>query len=142
MRVAQVTALVVALFSLFSALRAAEKPALKVGQAWSIDAGRFGKDATLIVCKIEEVEKIGRVVHVAIKDIELKTPHGTQTLLPHLPFAEKTIFENVGDLKAASIALPDFSPGYEQWKQAKGGAFTITPREAMEFVERTLNQSR
>lgn len=142
MRVARVTTLVVALVSLFSGLHAAQRPALEAGQAWSIDAGRFGKNATLIVCKIEEVEKIGRVVHVAIKDIELKTQHGTQTLLPHLPFAEKTILENVGDLKAGSVALPDFSPGYEQWKQAKGGAFTITPREAIEFVERTLNQSR
>ena len=115
--------------------------ALKVGQEWSFTGRPTDPAPTLIIDRIEDVPKVGEVVHVSVRGVHIRNPNvagGISTELQHLPFARSALENSLVKLLKDSVALPDFEPGYEAWKRAKGGAFSISVREALDYVEHTL----
>ncbi len=117
--------------------------ALKVGQEWEF-AGRPGDPhPTLVIVRIESLPKVGEVVHVSIRGVRIKNPRapgGYSEDVAHMPFGRAALERSLTRLAHDSVALPAFEDGYEQWKQARGGAFSIAVREALDFVEGTLRQ--
>jgi len=55
-----------------------------------------------------------------------------------MPFARSALERSITKLLHDSVALPDYEEGYQRWKNAQGGAYTITVREALDVIERTL----
>jgi hypothetical protein len=117
--------------------------ALKVGQEWEF-AGRPGDPhPTLVIVRIESLPKVGEVVHVSIRGVRIKNPRapgGYSEDVAHMPFGRAALEGSLTRLAHDSVALPAFQDGYKQWKQARGGAFSIAVREALDFVEGTLRQ--
>ena len=114
---------------------------LKVGQEWSFAGRPTDPSPTLVIDRIEEVPNVGEVVHVSVQGVHIRNPNvagGISTELPHLPFSRTALENSLVKLLHDSVALPDYEAGYQAWKSAKGGAFSISVREALDYVERTL----
>jgi hypothetical protein len=120
---------------------AAGERAFRAGQEWGF-AGRPGDPKpTLVVVKVEALPEIGEVVHVSVRGVRIRNPRapeGYVDALPHLPFSPDALRRSVTSLVADSVTLPSFEQGYDQWRRAKGGAFTISVREALDLAEQTL----
>lgn len=112
------------------------------GQAWSY-VHRPGDDGSYcVVLAVEPVDgPAGVFVHLAVERVWLPTsPEAASRLtrIAHLPVT-RTAFENsVLGLRHASVPIPDFGASYEQWRAARGGAFTISIGAAVESVETTI----
>lgn len=117
----------------------------KVGQVWSYKTRPAEKDSTFVVLKVEAHPKVGNIVHVALRDLKLKRPDGEFIeRANHLPFAEGSINKSAVKLVKEKADLPDYEEGYGMWKEAfdagRAGVYTITIAEAVDVMEKTLNQ--
>jgi hypothetical protein len=116
---------------------------LKVGQEWEFQGRPGDPKPVLVILKVEHLPKLGEVVHVSVRGIHIKNPRaptGSTDTLPHVPFSRLALEKSVTRLLHDSVAIPDYSEGYEQWRRAGGGAFTTSVREALDFVEKALSQ--
>lgn len=132
---------------LFVAARAfaenpATAPSYHAGQRWAYHTRPGEEKSSVIVLKIEKDEKLGDIIHVAIHDIQIKNPvtGGVNREIPHAPIARKSLGASVTTLMADSVPLPAFEEGYQQWKAAKGGVFTVSLAEVVTFVDKALNR--
>lgn len=121
----------------------------QVGQVWKYNS-RPGEDSsTLTVLMIEEYEKGDSIVHIRVDAIKLYNPNvpaGYSNSIGHLPFSHNAISKSVTQLVAENNDLPDFSDGYNQWKEAwdngKGGCWTIDLKDAIEGIDRVMRQQK
>jgi len=116
---------------------------LEVGQVWAYRTRPGDQGSTLTIGRLEESAVAGRVVHISVSDVHIKNPRiagGYSTQLPHAPFSETAIEQSVTELVGKASPPPDFEAGYQQWQQARGGVFTISVAEAVDFVEQRLNR--
>lgn len=119
----------------------------KVGQVWKYKTRPNEADSRLTVCKVETAGKLGTVVHVSISAVKVKSPKnkdGEASEISHLPFAESAIKQSVIELAQEKVALPNYSGGYETWRnaveQSKGGVWTIAVADAIAAIETALNK--
>ena len=119
----------------------------KVGQVWNYKTRAAETNSTLTICKVEVVGKLGKVIHVSIADVKVKSPQnkdGFATKIAHLPFAESAIKQSVSNLVKEGVALPDYREGYDSWRNAveggKGCIWTISVAEAVAAMESVLNK--
>lgn len=119
----------------------------KVGQVWNYRTRPNETNSTLTICKVEVVGKLGKVVHVSIADVKVKSPQnkdGFATKIAHLPFAESAVRQSVTDMAKEGVSLPDYQGGYDSWRSAveggKGGIWTISVAEAIAAMESVLNK--
>jgi len=130
-----------------SALRDTTESRYKVGQVWSYKTRPNENKSSFIVLKVENNPKLGNIVHIALRELRLKKPNGDFIeTARHLPFAEESINKSIVKLLKEKAELPDYEEGYGLWREAfdsgKAGIYTITIAEAVEVMERTLNQYR
>ncbi|MEM1294385.1 MAG: hypothetical protein AAGH89_03405 [Verrucomicrobiota bacterium] len=93
---------------------------LKEGQKYLISDYSVA-DATLTICKIEEHPTFGRIVHLCLDGVKVKTsysPMGFTTWLAHLPFSEEAVMESVGELVSENATPHNWERGYRDWKDA------------------------
>ena len=115
---------------------------LKVGQEWQFEGRPADPDPTLVIVLIEQLPEMGEVVHVSVRGVRIRNPRsasGFSDKLPHMPFSRAAIEGSVTKLVHDSVALPAYEEGYNQWKNAHGGVFTISVREALDFAERAIH---
>ncbi len=122
-----------------------KKPAYEPGQVWSYKTRPDEKTSTLVILKVEQDKELGKIVHIAIRDLKMKGPNGRiLTTANHLPFAAKSIDESVIKLLSEDEDLPNYLEGYTLWKQAfdakKAGIYTIPVSEAVEVMELTFKR--
>jgi hypothetical protein len=111
------------------------KPALAVGQEWS------AKDtpAKVVIGRIEDLGD-GHIA-VSVSLVEVPTDHGPRALA-HLPFDQAALVASLDQLLATGVALdPEFEQGYQQWKRANGGVFTIPVAQVAALARTTLDRS-
>lgn len=119
-----------------------EKP-LKVGQEWRFEGRPDDPHPTLVIDRIEELPNIGEVVHVSLRGVRIRNPRapgGFSDQLPHMPFARQALEKSVTVMLHDSVALPPYQEGYAEWKRARAGAFSISVREALDYVELGLGR--
>ncbi len=124
-------------------MAADQSTALEVGQEWEFAGRPADPHPTLVIVRIETVSKLGELVHVSIRGVRITNPHapnGFSEEVAHMPFLRGALAGCLTRLAQDSVALPAFESGYDEWKQARGGAFSISVREALDFVEGTLRQ--
>lgn len=116
----------------------------QTGQVWSYKTRPGEEDSTLIIVKTEYYDEvIGNVVHISVTGVTIKNPNvegGIIDNVPHMPFSESAITASVVKLIDQGGDLPSFEQGYNKWKNASEGVFTIQVSEAIEGVELGLNQ--
>jgi hypothetical protein len=117
----------------------------KVGQVWKYSSRLGEESSTLTILKIEKYEKSDIIIHIRVDGIKLYNPSaasGYSDLIGHMPFSEKAISKSVTELVEQNNNLPDFSEGYNLWKEAwesgKGGYWTIDLKEAIEGMDKTI----
>ena len=116
----------------------------QAGQVWSYKTRPGEEDSTLIIVKTEYYDEvIGNIIHISVSGVRIKNPNvedGINDNVPHMPFSESAITASVVELIDQGGDLPSFEQGYNMWKSALGGVFTIQVSEAIEGVELGLNQ--
>lgn len=117
--------------------------ALKVGREWEFKGRPADPKPALVILKIETLPSLGEVVHVSVRGVHIKNPRaptGSADTLQHLPLSRAAVEKSVTKLLHDSVTIPDYAEGYEQWRRARGGAFSTSVREALDFVEKALSQ--
>jgi hypothetical protein len=117
-------------------------PRFAPGQMWSIKSAPQAA-AKVIIDRIEPWrDKV--VVHVSVVDVPIPRGmpgSGGTTAIGHLPFEQSAFAASVDRLLATGIApASSFESGYKQWQDAKGGIFTVTIQEAIEFTFQAINR--
>ena len=126
--ISRIAVLVLPLLTIFQAAGAQEQNTplasspqhideFKPGQVWSTDLG-----ATITVLSVEEVHKLGKVVHVRVDNIPLSSCgeiHLT-TAIPHIALNEKTMRKSAQNLLKDSVDLPEsYFDEYKRWEANK-----------------------
>jgi hypothetical protein len=113
------------------------------GQVWEYRTRPEDKGSLLKIQKIELLpsfsEKNGPVYHVSIIGLHFT---GTPLVgaLQHAPFSRASLDASVTKLSPSKATFPDVEAGIKQWRQAKGGVFTITVAEAVSFTQQVMQQ--
>lgn len=85
--------------------------------------------ATRIVIGRVERRTDGATVHVSALDVLVPPglPNGgTFIRVGHRPFEQSALKESVGELLGTGSApAPEFETGYQHWKSANGGVYTL-----------------
>lgn len=115
-------------------------PKFKVGQRWEYKTRPGEEKSTLTILKLE-TEAEHAIVHIAIEDVHVVNPRADQgfaSRVGHAPMAAAALARSVTKLRVSKGKLPEFQEGYDEWKKAHGGVFTITVAEALATVEASL----
>jgi hypothetical protein len=109
-----------------AALTAAQGPAVrpvhveyKAGQSWRYATG---DGPTITVLKVEDLPKIGRVIHVRVDNIPVPGCAGIHLTnsIDHIALTEKMMRKSVNDLLRENADLPDsYFEGYREWQKQK-----------------------
>jgi hypothetical protein len=112
------------------------RPDLAVGQVWSIKATP-PTPAKVIIGRIGAFSEARTAVSVCVVDVP--TDHGPTTI-GHLPFDEPALVDSLDQLlETGRTPPPVFEQGYQQWREARGGVFTIP---IAQVIAMALNEAR
>jgi hypothetical protein len=114
-----------------------QQPDLAVGQAWSVKSAETTDMKVIIGC-IDPGPKGRTIVSVSIVDIP---PGDGPTTVGHAPFDAQALIGSLDRVVATGVA-PDhnFQAGYDTWKSANGGFFTIGVLEALAAIRAMIEQ--
>jgi len=113
----------------------------RVGQEWRFIGRPGDPKPTLVIVRVDTLSRIGEVIHVSVRGVRVLNAHapaGYVEAVPHLPFTPAALERSVTTLAADSVKLPDFEAGYEEWRRAQGGAFSVSVREALDLAEQAI----
>lgn len=116
-------------------------PAIAVGQEWHYHTRPGEETSTLVILRLETDSSYGDIVHIAIHGLHIKNarrPDGENTELPHAPISRAALIPSLTTLAAASVPVPDYKEGYQEWLKARGGVFSISVAEIVAYVEKAL----
>jgi len=120
---------------------------LKSGQIWKYNTRKGEEKSRIVILKVEDYGKRGEIIHIAVNGLKIKNEHiegGISKEIGHLPFDKETIIKSLTELESTTDELPAFMDGYLQWRDAfdseKGGVFTIEVKEAVDFVDQSMNK--
>lgn len=106
----------------------------KSGQVWKTDLG-----ATVTILTVEDVRKVGKIVHVRIDNVPVQSCGGSHltTTIEHMALSEKMMRKSAIDLVKNNIALPDsYFDAYREWEKKKNHKVINVPmQEAILSVE-------
>lgn len=118
----------------------------EAAQSWKYHTRSGEENSILTILKVEKING-ETIVNVALKGLKVTNLHSAEGItetIDHLPFSKEAVVESVTELLGSRNQLPGFTEGYRHWKEAfetgKGGVFTITVKEAVEYVEQTMKQ--
>lgn len=122
-----------------------EDEKFKIGQIWQYKTRKGEEESRVIILKVDKFEN-EIIVHVSVLNAKIKNSQikgGISNEIGHLPFSRESIDKSLTKLESSNNELPDFIDGYKQWKKAfnsgKGGVFTVSVMEAIDYVEQSLN---
>jgi len=112
------------------------------GQVWQYRTRSHEEDSTLTILKVESVPKLGTIIHVRVEKIRLRNCTGgpEPDKFEHMPYTRDAIERNVTKL-VRERTVPAFQTGYEEWRKACGGVYTITVAEAINVAEDGFRQN-
>jgi hypothetical protein len=121
-------------------------PKLAVGQTWAV---KTLADAAVTIGRLEtlEYEKDGQsrsldVVHMTIWGLKtLRMPDGNHSpgIAGHIPISPEAFLLSVSHCTGEGQSVDgSFEEGYEIWKDADGGVFTISIPEIIDIINNNL----
>jgi hypothetical protein len=112
----------------------------KPGQIWSYETRPGESASTVTILRIDLKSKIGIVVHVRVDGLLAHNPRGDVVpSVEHMPFTRDAMLLSVKRLLKADQPLPTLE-GLERWQADCGGVYTISIRDAVDVMEKTLNR--
>ena len=121
------------------------RPILEPGQVWSYHTRPGEEDSLLVVLKVEQHPRFGKLAHISLENLHgliRKHPEWPIALAPmvaHLPCAHDAIAQSVAKLEGRVDAIPDFSEGYRLWSEAvergEAGVYTVALTQIVDAIE-------
>jgi len=113
------------------------------GQVWQYKARPGEEKSTLTILKVESLPKGVIVVHVRVEGIRLRNcADGPEPdKFEHMPFVRDALEHSVTKILKENGEVPDFKAGYQEWRNACGGVYTISVAEAIKVAETTFQQN-
>jgi hypothetical protein len=118
-----------------------------VGQVWTYKTRAGEKQSTVLINKIENHEKLGRIFHISIDRVKIKNwrvTGGIQTDMPHVPVSEKTLKMSLTKLVDNKAINSEYLKGYNEWKldfdKEKAGIFTTSIADIVAIVEEATSK--
>lgn len=118
-----------------------------VGQEWKYKTRSAEKGSTLKILKIEEYPNTGKVIHISVSGLKIKSPEspdGFANQLSHIPISEEALNKSVTKLQNETRKMPDSieMDGYSYWKKefdnGNAGIFTIPVSEIVSAMEESI----
>ena len=127
----------------FSTLSAT--PEFAVGQRWAYKTRPGEEQSTLVIDKVEDDPRLGRIYHISVSDVQIELGGGILVNdLPHLPVSLETLKLSCTTLLGQVVPNKQYLPGYRQWKEAydagHAGIYTISVAEIVTVTEKTLHE--
>jgi hypothetical protein len=125
---------------------AAPKPAQDAkfhpGQVWQYKTRPGEEKSFATILRVESLPK-GIIIHLRIDRVHIKNCAGGSELetIEHMPFAREALENSVTKLLKEDSKIPDFQAGYDDWRNACGGVYTISIADAVKADEITFNQN-
>lgn len=122
---------------------AAQSPAFAVGQTWTLSGAAY-PTVRVVIDKLETWH--GKpIAHITLLEVPVPAAGnraaGTTTF-QHLPFAEDALRQSVGVLvDAHGEAYAGYRGGYDDWKAANGGVFTISVQDCVTTLLQQLRDA-
>jgi hypothetical protein len=112
------------------------------GQVWQYNTRSHEKASTLTILKVESLPKLGVIIHIRVDKVRLRNCTGgpEPDNFQHMPFAREAIERSVTKLVKEGD-VPEFQDGYDEWRKACGGIYTITVAEAIKVNEETFRKN-
>ena len=121
------------------------RPILEPGQVWSYQARVGEEDSLLVVLKVEQHPRFGKLTHISLENLHgliRKHPEWPIALAPmvaHLPCSYEAIAQSVVKLEGRMDAIPDFSEGYRIWSEAvergEAGVYSVAVSQIVGAIE-------
>jgi hypothetical protein len=89
----------------------------KSGQVWRTYLG-----ATITILAVEDLSKVGKVVHIRVDNIPVESCGGVDltTAIPHIALTEKMMQKSAYALEKDNVDLPDsYLDEYREWESKK-----------------------
>lgn len=127
------------------------QPDFAVGQQWSYETRRGEEASRLVILRIDDFPKIGKVIHVGISDAKLRLVAGQPPvawMIGHMPFPEAAVKKSVTTLERArsELVFAEFEKSYARWKiEADAGKkqfWTMPVAEAIDGLETMIRKNR
>ena len=153
-QIVKLAVVAVPMLFLFHTLTAQEKPRpcanpedakdskFAPGQVWEYMTRQNEESSTLTILKVESLPKMGTIVHVRVDKVRLRNCTGgpEPNKFEHMPFTRDAIERSVTHMVKQDRA-PEFRDGYDEWRKACGGVYTITVAEAITVGEETFRKN-
>jgi hypothetical protein len=111
----------------------------KPGQVWSYQSRPGETNSTLTVLEVDSNEKVGVIVHIRVDGLRAHNSRGKDVpSVEHMPFTRDAMLLSVNHLLKSNQPLPTLE-GLNRWRSDCGGVYTISVRDAVEVMEKTLN---
>ena len=113
------------------------------GQVWKYKTRPGEPDSRITILKVDNESDGAITVHIRIDEVHIRNPHaptGTNSFLPHAPIEKSALDRSVISLERTIAKLPDYTEGYQSWKDNQGGDFSVTVAEILDIVEVALDQ--
>ncbi len=116
----------------------------RVGDVWDYKTRKGEEQSRLTIVKIDNSPELGMIVHIGVDEVRFSNCHGVPEpkAVPHMPFARKAFEASVKRRVATEQQLPDFQPGYDEWKTAyskkHAGIYVVSVADAVSVAEKTF----
>lgn len=119
----------------------------RVGQEWSYKTRSGEEKSTLKILKIEEYPQTGKVIHISVSGLSMKSPkspEGFANGLNHLPISEEALNKSITKLQNENGKTSDSleMDGYSYWKKefdkGEAGIFKVPVAEIVGLMEDTI----
>ena len=120
---------------------AGDKPEFAPNQEWSYHARPQDAGSTIVIGLIQDDPKLGRIIHITVRAVNIRNsrvPGGVMTQIGHLPMSETALAASVTELKGIVAPSESVPVGVKEWERAKGGAFTFSVAQTVDYVEQVL----
>ena len=119
-----------------------DDPKYHPGQVWQYKTRPGEEDSLVTILKVESAAK-RTIIHVRVDNVRLKNCSGgpEPDTIGHMPFAREAIESSVTKLMKEDSKIPDFRAGYDEWRNACGGVYTISIADAIKADQVGFNQS-
>jgi hypothetical protein len=119
-----------------------EDSKFRPGQVWQYKTREGEENSFVTILKVESLVK-RTVVHIRVDKVRLRNCSGgpEPDTIQHMPFAREAVENSVTKLVREGSQIPDFQDGYDEWRKACGGVYTISIADAVRADEAVFNQN-
>jgi hypothetical protein len=121
----------------------AQDSKFRPGQVWQYKARPGEEKSTLTILKVESLPKGVIVVHVRVEGVRLANCRGgpEPDKFEHMPFVRDALEHSVTKILKENGEVPEYNAGYQEWRNACGGVYTISVADAIKVAETTFQQN-